>query len=208
VILSRPDDRAILTFPGALARLTSDDVDDALLGRARHLHVASWFLIPGLADGGHRLLARARNAGCTISLDTNWDPTERWSGVREVLGLVDVLLPNRAELLALAGRNDDDVERAAAAVRALGPLVAMKAGADGAIGWDDVGRHHRPGLAVEVVDTTGAGDSFDAGFLTAWLAGRPFGDCLRWAAVAGSLSTRAAGGTAAQPRADELLGLV
>jgi sugar/nucleoside kinase (ribokinase family) len=225
VILSRPDDRAILTFLGAIDRLTPDDVPDELLARTRHVHVASWFLIPALAEGGRRLLERARAAGCSTSLDTNWDPARRWAGVREALPLVDVLLPNRAELLALAGGPasgaevdvapdvapddvaDDAVERAARRIRALGPLVAMKAGADGAIGWDAAGRHHRPGVPVAVVDTTGAGDSFDAGFLAGWLAGLPFAGCLRWAAVAGSLSTRAAGGTTAQAHRDEVLAL-
>ena len=81
-------------------------------------------------------------------------------------------------------------------------------GAAGAVGWDEAGRHAAPGLAVDVVDTTGAGDSFDAGFLAAMLGGLPFADCLRHAAVAGSLSTRRAGGTAAQATRAELAGLV
>jgi len=61
-----------------------------------------------------------------------------------------------------------------------------------------------PGLAVDVVDTTGAGDSFDAGFLAAWTAGLPLEECVRRAAAAGALSTRAAGGTGAQATAEEL----
>ena len=87
-------------------------------------------------------------------------------------------------------------------------VIETKAGAAGAVGWDDSGRHTAAGLAVDVVDTTGAGDSFDAGFLAAMLDGLPFAACLRHAAVAGSLSTRAAGGTAAQATRAELSGLV
>lgn len=207
VILSAPHDRSILTLLGALPRLDPDRLDDALLRRARHVHVASWFLLPGLhGGGGARLLARARAAGCTTSLDTNWDPAGRWDGVLAALEHVDVLLPNEAELTALTGA--PDAAAAAAAVRAAGPAVALKAGAAGAVGWDADGRHAAPGLAVDVVDTTGAGDSFDAGFLAARLAGRSFAESLRWAAVAGSLSTRAAGGTTAQATRTELLGLV
>jgi sugar/nucleoside kinase (ribokinase family) len=213
VILSRPDDRAILTRLGAIERLRPEqDVPDEVLSRARHVHVAGWFLIPGLTTGGPALLARARAAGCTTSLDTNWDPHLRWTGLPEALPHVDVLLPNRTELLALAagltGEPTDDVEQAAGQLRRHGPVIAMKASAEGAVGWDDDGRHTAPGLPVTVVDTTGAGDSFDAAFLAARLAGRPFGECLRWAAVAGSLSTRAVGGTAAQATPAELSELV
>lgn len=219
VILSAPGDRAILTRLGALPLLDPDAVGDDLLARARHVHVASWFLLPGLAARGAALLARARAAGCTTSLDTNWDPAGRWDGVADALPHVDVLLPNGTELVALAaalpggphdGTDDgtDDLEAAAAVLRATGPLVVVKAGAAGALGWDAAGRHAAPGLTLDVVDTTGAGDSFDAGFLAAWLDGRPFAECLRWAAVAGSLSTRAAGGTSAQATRAEVEGLV
>lgn len=213
VILSAPDDRAILTRLGAIPLLDPDTVGDDLLARARHVHVASWFLVPGLAARGADLLARARAAGCTTSPDTNWDPAGRWDGVATALPHVDVVLPNATELVALARVLDvsvaaDDVEHAAAVLRAAGPRVALKAGAAGAVGWDDAGRHTAAGLAVDVVDTTGAGDSFDAGFLAAMLGGRPFGECLRHAAVAGSLSTRLPGGTAAQATRAELAGLV
>jgi ribokinase len=223
VILSGVRDRAILTYLGTIGLLTADDVPDGLLARSRHVHLASWFLIPGLVTGGAELLARARAAGCTTSLDTNWDPAGTWAGVADALRHVDVLLPNRAELLALAGlapsrdpdgaTEDDErcgvsLEQAAVALRAHGPVIAMKAGASGALGWDDAGRHTATGLAVTVVDTTGAGDSFDAAFLAGWLARRPFDECLRRAAVGGSLSTRAAGGTAAQATADQLRDLI
>jgi len=214
VVLSAPDDRAILTRLGALTRLDPDAVGDDLLARARHVHVASWFLLPGLAARGAGLLARARAAGCTTSLDTNWDPARRWAGVREALAVTDVLLPNEAELVALAGALEDDArapagpDAAAHRLQAAGPDVAAKAGAAGAVGWDAAGRHTAPGVSVDVVDTTGAGDCFDAGFIAARLDGRPFAECLRWAAVCGSLSTRAAGGTQAQATRAEVDGLV
>jgi ribokinase len=202
VILSTPGDRSILTLPGAIARQRADEVPNRVLGQVRHLHVAGFFLVPGLVEGTAELFRRARAAGATTSLDTNWDPAERWTGVAEVLAHTDVFLPNTAELRALTGH--DDLDRAAAAVRAAGPVLAVKAGADGALGWDAAGAHHAPAATVDLVDTTGAGDSFVAGFLAAWLAGRPFPACLAWAAAAGSLSTRAAGGTGAQATAGEL----
>jgi sugar/nucleoside kinase (ribokinase family) len=203
VILSAPDDRAILTLTGALASLTGEDVRAALESTgATHLHVASFFLVPQLARELPEVLGRARERGVTTSLDTNWDPAERWHGVAECLPHLDVLLPNAQEALALARALGDDPADAVAASVALarrGPLVVVKDGADGGFATRPDGTVVRAaGLVVDVVDTTGAGDSFDAGFLAAWLAGRPLEEAVRWAAVAGSLSTRAAGGTGGQ----------
>lgn len=210
VVLSAPADRAILTLLGTIPGMTADQVPDDLLRRARHLHVAGFYLMPGLVAGTAELFGRARAAGLTTSLDTNWDPSGRWAGVLDLLALTDVFLPNLAELLAVTGHDPDRpepaaVRAAAARVRAAGPLLAVKAGADGALGWDGDGEHAAPVLPVDVVDTTGAGDSFVAGFLSGYLEGLPFPASLRRAAAAGSLSTRGAGGTAAQATRAELL---
>lgn len=202
VVLSTPGDRAILTLPGTIPLQRAAALDDATLARTRHVHLAGLFLNPGLAEQARSLFLRAHAVGATTSLDTNWDPSERWEGVTDVLGATDVFLPNAAELQALT--REDDLDVAAARVRALGPVLVVKAGERGALGWDGAGKHSAAALPVDVVDTTGAGDSFVAGFLAARLGGRPFAECLRRAAAAGSLSTRAAGGTAAQPTASEL----
>jgi sugar/nucleoside kinase (ribokinase family) len=209
VILSAPADRAILTLTGALASLTADEVLGALADTgATHLHVASFFLVPGLARELPGVLARARERGATTSLDTNWDPAERWEGVAECLPHLDALLPNAQEALALARALGDDPADAVAAAIALarrGPVVVVKDGADGGFAASPDGSVVRaPGLVLDVVDTTGAGDSFDAGFLAAWLEGHLLGEAVRWAAVAGSLSTRGAGGTGGQATRAEL----
>lgn len=200
VILSAPDDRAILTLTGALAGLTADEVLAAAEG-VTHVHVASYFLVPGLARELPGVLAALRARGVTTSLDTNWDPAEQWAGVADCLPHVDVLLPNASEAVALTralGGSPADAVEAARELAAYGPMVVVKDGAEGgfAVTGDELVR--APGLTLEVVDTTGAGDSFDAGFLAAWLDGRPLAEAVRWAAVAGSLSTRGAGGTGGQ----------
>ncbi|GMA86739.1 hypothetical protein GCM10025868_19890 [Angustibacter aerolatus] len=97
-VVLQPDgggDRAILTSTGTIDALRADDVE--VPAGVRHVHVASYFLQPALAAGLPGLLQRARDAGATTSLDTNWDPAGRWHDVRDVLPLVDVLLPNAAE---------------------------------------------------------------------------------------------------------------
>ena len=214
VILSAPDDRAILTFPGTVAALSADDVDLDLVRSARHVHAASPFLQTQLVAGLPRLLAAARAAGASTSLDTNWDPAELWNGIDDVLAHTDLLLPNAAELVALsaatvasrpaesdaADEAADAVEQAGHRFAAAGLTVALKAGADGGVVWTPDGlRCAVSGPPVTVVDTTGAGDCFDAGYIAGIVDGLDPAQCLELAVVAGSLSTRAAGGIASQP---------
>lgn len=200
VILSAPEDRAILTLTGALAGVTAEEVLVAAEG-ATHVHFASYFLVPALSRELPSVLASLRARGVTTSLDTNWDPEERWEGVGECLTLLDLLLPNAAEALALAaslGQDAEDAESAARSLAALGPAVIVKDGAAGGLAVAGERMLRAPGVAMDVVDTTGAGDSFDAGFLAAWTSGADIAEALRWAAVAGSLSTRGSGGTGGQ----------
>lgn len=206
VILSASEDRAILTLTGALAGVTADDVLSAAEG-ATHVHFASYFLVPLLARELPSVLTALRSRGVTTSLDTNWDPADRWEGVEECLPLLDLLLPNAAEARALAasiGTETDDVEAAAVALAAHGPLIVVKDGAAGGLAVRGTDVMRAPGLVLDVLDTTGAGDSFDAGFLAAWTDGIPLESALRWAAVAGSLSTRGAGGTGGQATRAEI----
>jgi ribokinase len=202
VILSEPDDRAMLTLPGTIPALRPADVTDDLLRRARHVHVSSLYLQPALAGGLAGVFARARGLGLSTSLDTNWDPSGQWASIDDILAFTDVFLPNAAELLAVTGAATP--AEGASKLTATGATVVMKDGARGARAWSPDGEFAAPGEQVEVVDATGAGDSFNAGFLAARLSGRPLPEAVRWAAVAGSLSVRAAGGTAAQATRDDL----
>jgi sugar/nucleoside kinase (ribokinase family) len=206
VVLARPGDRAILTFPGAIAAMAADRIDAGLLARARHVHVSSFYLQTALAPGLAEVLARARAQGATTSVDPNWDPSGGWDGgLRELLPLVDVLLPNAAEACRIAAV--PDVEPAAATLAAPGPLVAVKLGRDGGLavpaGGGPVMRSPAPHAVVEPVDAVGAGDTFDAGLLAGWLAGAPLEEALALACACGALSLRRAGGTAAQPTLEE-----
>lgn len=213
VILSTAGDRAILTLPGTIASLRPADVTDAELARARHVHVASLFLQPALASGLVDVFNRARALGVGTSLDTNWDPSGRWASIAEILAVTDIFLPNAAELLAVTGADPgaaedpasaEAIDDAAAQVVAGGTTVVLKDGARGARAWWPGGSCAAPARPVNVVDTTGAGDSFNAGFLAGVLSGRSMPEAVGWAAVAGSLSTRACGGTGAQATLAEL----
>jgi ribokinase len=203
VILNRGDDRAILTHLGAMGKMTVDMVDEALLRTARHVHVSSFFLQRGLQPGLPGLLRRLGAAGVSTSIDTNWDPQERWAdGIHDVLAEVGTVLPNEAEALALSGERS--LEDAARTLAAVVPDVVIKCGARGAYACSgsSVFTAQAPLLAAK--DTTGAGDSFDAGYVWALLNGQPPEGRLRAACACGALSTRGVGGTAAQPRESEL----
>jgi sugar/nucleoside kinase (ribokinase family) len=153
------------------------------------------------------VLSEARAAGATTSVDPNWDPSGDWDGgLRKLLPLIDVLLPNAVEACRIAGLADDPAA-AAAHLAARGPMVAVKLGGDGALavpaGGDGVVRAPAPRDAVEPVDAVGAGDAFDAGLLAGLLADAPLEDALALACACGTLSMRAAGGTAGQATLDE-----
>jgi sugar/nucleoside kinase (ribokinase family) len=204
VILSRRDDRAILTSTGTIADLRGDLVDRGLLASARHVHVSSFFLQRGLQADLAGLFDEAHAAGATTSIDPNWDPSGEWGGgLLELLGRTDVFLPNSAEARAITGIEEVDVATEALAEH--GCALAVKFGQGGglAIEGDLVVRSES--IPAAVVDTTGAGDSFDAGFLAGRLHGWSLERCLALAVACGSLSTRAIGGTAAQPTMDEAL---
>ena len=147
---------------------------------------------------------RPPTRGLTVSLDTNYDPTERWEGgIREALAHVDLFLPNETELTKIGGNSR--WEKALALLAERVPTVVAKLGAQGAVarrGGEEVAV---PPLPATVVDATGAGDSFDAGFVYGLVQGWELTRTLRLAAACGALSTRAVGGTTAQPTLEEAL---
>jgi sugar/nucleoside kinase (ribokinase family) len=196
-------DRAILTHPGTIATTGPEVVPEDLLAAVGHVHSASYFLQPRLAPHLPHALARARAAGATTTVDTNFDPARSWQGVEPLLRAADVLMPNATELCALTGRAG--IDEAARAALALGCRVALKNGAQGGVLWETPDAVYRvPAPSTTPIDTTGAGDSFDAGFISAMLDGLAGEECLARAVLCGSLSTRAIGGTAGQPTRAEL----
>ncbi|MGW4526455.1 carbohydrate kinase family protein [Amycolatopsis sp. NPDC004378] len=201
-VLTRDGDRAIVTAPGTLATTTAADVPPELLAAARHVHASSYFLLPKLAPELPALLRTARAHGATTSVDTNDDPSGRWA-VGNLLASTGYLLPNAAEAVRLAGVRGS--REAAAVLAARGPVVVVKDGADGAFACHDGEFAFAPGIPAEAVDTVGAGDSFNAGFLAGVLAGLPLATALRCGVVCGGHSVRRRGGTAGQATWDDVL---
>jgi sugar/nucleoside kinase (ribokinase family) len=203
VILTQDTDRAILTHLGLITGLQASDISDSLLCQSRHLHVASYFLQTKLQPDLPSLYQRARSLGLTTSLDTNYDPSEKWDGFDELLSATDVFLPNKTEALSITKSND--AESASRQLASKSKLVAIKLGADGALVCSQNVIVRSSSISVNVIDTVGAGDTFDAGFLYGYLNNWPLEKSLRLACVCGALSTQKAGGTENQPTLDEAM---
>jgi sugar/nucleoside kinase (ribokinase family) len=191
------------SFPGDRAFLSYGDPGPKLSAPLKALARVSArvVMVPGLIYGplfdSTHLLVRAK--GMKIAMDCHLtDRTLADPAIRRALGHVDVFMPNANEARCLTGK-----PTTLEALHVLGehcPLVVVKDGAQGAYALrrgEPVA--HAPALPVQVVDTTGAGDCFAAGFLRAWLDERPLEECLRWGNICGGLSTTARGGATAAP---------
>jgi sugar/nucleoside kinase (ribokinase family) len=207
VVLNQGEDRAMVTYPGAMEHLTLEDITPERLSTARHLHFASVFLQPGLARSTADLFRRAKRAGMTTSFDPQWDPAEAWDlDLAEILPNVDVFLPNEAEILRLTRK--DDVISALAALRPFARAVVVKQGNRGATVQSGEQLFSRPAfLNTQVVDAIGAGDSFDAGFVSRFIAGDSLESCLSFGNLMGAVSTTAAGGTGVFTNLDSVMSI-
>jgi sugar/nucleoside kinase (ribokinase family) len=213
IVFTRGQDRAMLTAAGAIGAIDIQAIPIELVEKARHVHVGSFFLQKATTDRLPAFFASIRSRGLTTSFDPNWDPTERWDGsVHEMLVVSDLFFPNGHEVRLIAGIEDAEgaartlVNAASAGRSEGGPTVVVKLGEDGAFACRAGEPLHRVrAMRLESVDTTGAGDAFDAGFLAAWLDGQGLRECLRWGAASGALSTRALGGIAAQATREEVM---
>lgn len=203
VSVSTPEDRAFFTYYGAneqLPELLKDPEARGLMASARHVHFACG-PDPEL-DGD--LFAEMRRHHSTVSLDVGWhvpwlDDDRNLTLLREC----DMFFPNEREAERLTGRSDPALMLGTLSRRGLRG-VALKLGGRGArLLWHD--REWAVGpYPVSPIDTTGAGDSFDAGFVYEWLRGGSPEECLQTAAICGALSTRAMGGIEGFPTVQEL----
>jgi sugar/nucleoside kinase (ribokinase family) len=196
VILRHEAWRNILTYSGTIAELSWDDLDLNYLADARHFHLSSYFLQKALRPRVGELFQHLKSKGLTISLDTNDDPDDQWqAGLQDVLKHVDVFLPNERE--ARKAARTEDLEEAIRKLAQQVPLVVVKLGREGALAQRGAERITSPAQRVEPVDTVGAGDSFDAGFLSQFIRGADLPTCLASGNRAGALSTTRPGGTEA-----------
>lgn len=181
VLVDAEGRRTMLADRGANARLSPDDLPASLFAAGSHLHLSGYMLLDATSRiAGEAALSRARQAGMTTSVDPSSVAPLREAGVAAWLAWTagaDLCLPNLDEARLLTGADD-----AATAALLLGEHygeVVVTAGAQGAV-WSDGSQVLRgPATAATVIDTTGAGDAFTAGYLHAWCAGAAVEDRLQ-----------------------------
>ena len=199
ICMNYGEDRANLTYQGAMDVMGFHDIDPAVFDCARHIHLSSLFMQSGLLRDIDLVLDRAAAKGITVSLDTQWDPMETWQlDYKRVLPKITVFMPNETELKALTGA--PDLESAIAEVLPyLGNAMLVKCGSKGSLlVYKDGSMKLLPAfLNTEVVDAIGAGDSCNAGFISAFVKGLPLEDCQVTGNLTGAVNTTAAGGTGA-----------
>ena len=197
ISITSAKDRAFVTYLGSMAIFSAAHIGPEVMDGCEHLHISSYFLQHGLRPDCRALFAEAHRRGMTTSLDPGFDPTEKWeSGLRETLEEVDVFFPNEVELRGL-GRSEN-LEECLQRLQHGRTLIVAKLGREGCMALENGRTVRVPAYPVKAVDTTGAGDSFNAGFLHAWLRRRPLVDALQFGTACGSLSTREMGGTTCQ----------
>ena len=197
VVMNYQQDRANVTYCGAMEALTIEDLPWKQLQEFSHLHLSNFFLQKGIRKDITEIFRRAKAAGLTTSLDLQVDPEQKWEfDYKACLPYVDIFFPNEAEILALTG--ETAVEGALNALKPYANIVALKLGEKGArLSTKEEELELKPFLNKNFADAIGAGDSFNAGFLEKYLQGNSLEECLKNANLIGSLSTTQPGGTGA-----------
>jgi sugar/nucleoside kinase (ribokinase family) len=199
--ISVKGDRSMLTVLGTLQEIGPDLVKGIDLSQVKHWHIAGYFLLPALFPFWPGFLTQLKQQGITVSLDTNWSPEENWEQVLDILPMIDLFLPNDQEAMAISRTTSYRAAGAWLAERC--GTVVIKRGSEGATVFAE-GREqsasvadHWPGK-VHLVDTTGAGDSFDGGYLFEWLKGASVDTCLKTGILCGTHCVQGTGGLQTQ----------
>ncbi len=201
---SYENDRSMVTHPGAMDHLTIDDIKPEILKQAKHLHMSSVFFQNGLKPDIYDLFKMAKELGLTTSFDPQWDPAEKWDvDLNKLLPYVDVFLPNIVELQFLTGTNSR--EEALEKIAAVANTVVIKDGTNGSFLWTSGKQFHQEIFSnPDVVDTIGAGDSFNSGFISKFIQKATIEACMEFGALTGAVNTTQPGGTTAFTNLDEV----
>jgi len=197
IVLSVKEDRANITYPGAMDHLTINDISKDDLSKARHVHFSSYFMQPGFRGDLGKLFRLCKELGLTTSFDMQWDPYEKWDlNIDDVLPYVDIFFPNEKELLLLTTKRN--IHEAIDSIKDHIKILAIKRGNQGStVFYENNLNDMPPFLNEKVIDTTGAGDSFNAGFILKYINGFNIEECQKFGNLMGAVSTTAAGGVKA-----------
>ena len=196
------NDRGFITYRGTNSEI---DFKDAFLDHAKG---ARFMHVTGYNGNAHdiylELLKKIKSLGVNVSFDLGWDDSGLWyEGITELFEYIDVLFMNETEILHYSRKKN--VEDAIDSFIREGLCIAVKCGKNGAIARRGEEVVKRKGISVEAVDTTGAGDSFNAGFLCGILEDKSLEDCLLYGNIAGAMSVTGYGGNTNFPDREEFL---
>ncbi len=207
VSLSTEKDRALVSYLGSIDYLTREDIDFELLKNARHIHIGSYFLQSRLRPGIPDIFKVAKSYGVTTSLDSGWDDTGNWEyGIWDALKYTDIFFPNEVEALNIT--KSKTVEQAADILSEHCDTVVVKCGNKGAVSKRGNLIITKPTYDIKAIDTTGAGDSFNAGYIYAFLNGFEQEQCLNYGNACGSISVTKIGGASSCATLEEVKALV
>lgn len=197
IILNYEQDRANVTHGGAMEYFDLSNIPVDQFSQYRHLHLSSYFLQKSLQKDIVHLFQTAREKGLTTSLDIQWDPANKWMfPYEQCLPYVDFFLPNEEEILALTGTRQ--LSDAFEALHDFSNTIVVKRGTSGALAYNNgIYTEAEPYLHSHFVDAIGAGDSFNAGFISSYLQGKSLQESMMFGNLAGAMNTTAAGGTGA-----------
>lgn len=203
VSLSFPENYAMASYPGVRESFQLSDVDFEYISTARHMHMSSYYLQTGMQKGCSELFRRTKGLGLSTSFDPDSDPSGTWDkSIFETLKYVDVFLPNQIEMLNIA--NCNDIESALDKLSKVVNTVVVKSGKYGVWARNFNKTIHSKAFQIDVVDTTGAGDSFNSGYIYQYLKGSDIEKCILWGNACAAISTTKPGGTTAFPNTSEL----
>ncbi|MEL4307488.1 carbohydrate kinase family protein [Joostella sp. CR20] len=197
IVMNYDQDRANVTYCGAMETLTYDSIPWKEISEFKHFHLSNFFIQKGIRRDIVKIFKKAKECGLTTSLDLQWDPENKWNfDYKECLQYVDVFMPNEQELLALTGKKN--LDEATEHIETYTNILVVKMGEKGSFAIQNNEKitataFHNPAY----VDSIGAGDSFNSGFIKKFIEKAPLAECLRVGNLMGALNTTAAGGTTA-----------
>lgn len=203
MVLTGAHDRAFVSVYGATAAFRAEDINAKVVAQATHIHLSGYWQSRALAGQLPGLCEEWKAQGVTISLDVGYDATHQWQGgIRELLPLVDIFFPNEEEACGITGERD--WHQALAQLAKVVPWVAIKRGVSGATLRWGILEVNQPAYPAQVVDTTGAGDAFNSGFLHGWLQGWSPQKALQYGCAMGALCVGREGGSTSPPTLAEV----
>lgn len=197
IVLNFGEDRAMVTYSGAMNELTIKDITKEKLKSAKHLHFSSYFLQEGLKNDIGVMFRTAKENNMTTSFDMQWDPAEKWEiDYKKILPFVNVFLPNEREMFYLT--KEKEIKKGLTELSKYANTVVVKMGNKGSASLSN-GEIMKidPFRNTKVVDAIGAGDSFNAGFIYQFIKGEKINKCMKFGNLMGAVSTTEAGGITA-----------